>query len=274
MSLTLSLKECLSSYCVPKSVAGTEVRAACQGSDTCSPVWCSAQTCQQSRVVQYDRAGGKVERDVADEWMLSEPTPMGRWELARWREATTLLHCPFLPPLPPEPTEEHQAPTKGNRGWDYAPSLLIQPLNPLSLFFPRAPRNTFTTDHVIILYSLFAQGRKSVSLALGAGQMGVDQMNSPFGFPQTLRQKETKLPSPCNLRGLLRQYILSPFWSGSFEGWGQALVELGQRREGPRAPCTDGRACFSFLACDLGVSPGIYSSPRASCWPERSGCRL
>lgn len=28
------------------------------------------------------------------------------------------------------------------------------------------------------------------------------------------------------------------------------------------------RACFSFLASDQGVSAGMYSSLRASCWPE------
>lgn len=34
------------------------------------------------------------------------------------------------------------------------------------------------------------------------------------------------------------------------------------------------RACFSFLTSDPGVSPGIYSSPHASCCPELSSCCL
>lgn len=34
------------------------------------------------------------------------------------------------------------------------------------------------------------------------------------------------------------------------------------------------RGCFSFLASDLGVSPGIYSPSRASCCPEHSSSCL
>ena len=51
-------------------------------------------------------------------------------------------------------------------------------------------------------------------------------------------------------------------------------LEQGQRQEGCRAALQGSRACFLFLASDLGVSPGIYSAPQASCWPELSSCDL
>lgn len=132
-------------------------------------------------------------------------------------------------------------------------------------------------DHILCDDSLFAQGRKSVSFALDAGQMHVDQMNSSFGFPRRSDRKKKKpkaLPTPATLESCFPNTSDPSLVRELGPGGAQALIELGQRREGPRAQHRDSRACFSFLASDLGVSPGIYSSPRASCWPELSRCRL
>lgn len=41
-----------------------EVRAVNRGLDTCPPVWCRGQIYKLSAVVQYNRAGGEVERSM------------------------------------------------------------------------------------------------------------------------------------------------------------------------------------------------------------------
>lgn len=124
--------------------------------------------------------------------------------------------------------------------------------------------------------SLFAQGKKSVSFALDTGQMHVDEFF--LRLSQTFRQEKKQKRSftyPCNLTDLFSPTYPTLVLVRELQpGGAQALTELGQRREGPRAQRTDSRACFSFPASDLGVPPGIYSSPHASCWPELPGCCL
>lgn len=51
---------------------------------------------------------------------------------------------------------------------------------------PQSPRNTFSRN----VWRFFPQGKKLVSVALDAGQMCVDQMNSSLDFPRFLDRKK------------------------------------------------------------------------------------
>lgn len=201
VSLTLSLKECLSCYCVPRTVAGMEVRA-------------------QTHVLQ----SGAVHRPVnGPRWFsTTRQVVMGRgaWPLRRgghWSQphgqvgaskVETGHHIAALSFLSSSPQNLLKSTELRPRG---AGSGTVPRLSPSSPQTHSASSSLGPQKHLYHIPcddSLFARGRKSVSFALDAGQIFVDQVNSSFCFPRRSDRKKTKLTYPCNRRELFPQHVL------------------------------------------------------------------